>query len=261
MKEFKIDNEYNLKLNEDGIWDTFQNGNKLPHEYPDLYKFYSLNIYNIDSLLRNYFYLAKPSDFNDPFDCNINLIENNKAYENLKTVKRNVLSNVGISSLTEIIDSPLMWAHYTSNYKGFALNFGNRIDILLREHFFSKYTITRVIYPEKPVRIKESYPFAQNYLMTTKFKHWQYEKEWRIICDLKDKHRELEYVPELVKGLYIGHNIPDENPTAFSLLLEIHELRFPKTPIYVVYPHPTELKLNFEKVWESKNKKTAINNV
>ena len=97
--------------------------------------------------------------------------------------------------------------------------------------------------------------------MTTKFKHWQYEKEWRIICDLKDKHRELEYVPELVKGLYIGHNIPHENPTAFSLLLEIHELRFPKIPIYVVYPHPTELKLNFEKVWESKNKKTAINNV
>ncbi len=253
MKEFKIDNEYTLRVNDEGAWDTYQKGDKLSKDHPELYKFYSLNIYNVDSLLRNYFYLSKPSDFNDPFDCNINLIENNRASEILKTVKRNVVSNIGITSLTEVIDSPLMWAHYTNNYRGFAVNFGNRIDILLREQFFKRYTITRVIYPEKPVKIKGSYPFAQHYFLTTKFKHWEYEKEWRITCDLKEKHRELEYVPELVKGLYIGHNIPDENPTAYSLLLEIHELRFPKIPVYVVYPHPTELRLKFEKVWEQNN--------
>lgn len=249
MKQFQIDEEYRLALNNRGKWDTFQNEKKLSNKHPNLYKFYSLNIFNIDSLLRNYFYLSNPSDFNDPFDCNLNLVKTNEKLEKLKTVKRNVIYNIGITSLSEEIENPLMWAHYTNNYSGFALSFGDRIDIQERKEFFGRHTITRVIYPKAPVIIKAEYPFAEHYLLTTKFKHWQYEKEWRIICDLKQKHRELEYDPNFVKALYIGHNIPDKNPTAYNLLLEIQELRFPKIPVFVVYPHPTELKLKFEKVW------------
>ena len=60
----------------------------------------------------------------------------------------------------------------------------------------------------------------------------------------------MEYFSESLKGLYIGHKIPDENISAYKLLLEIQEIRFPRTPIYIVYPHPTDLKLKFEKVWE-----------
>ncbi len=33
------------------------------------------------------------------------------------------------------------------------------------------------------------------------------------------------------------------------MLLEIHEIKFPTNPIFVVYPHPTDLNLKFEKVW------------
>ena len=143
-----------------------------------------------------------------------------------------------------------MWAHYTNNYNGFALEFnGNEIDVNFNHELFTKHTLTRVLYPNNPSKILHNYPFAQHYVFTTKMKHWSYEKEWRIIIELISDDRNLEYIPEIVKGIYIGHNIPDNNKSAYNLLLEIQEIRFPKVPLYVVYPHPTELKLEFERVW------------
>ena len=143
-----------------------------------------------------------------------------------------------------------MWAHYTNNYNGFALEFrGDKINVKLNDDVIKRHTLTRVIYPKAPVRIKQNYPFALHYLLTTKFKHWSYEKEWRILTELKKENRELEYNPDSVKGIYIGHKIPDENRSLYTLLLEILELKFPTVPVYVVYPHPTDLRLKFEKVW------------
>lgn len=251
MKEFIIDDEYTLKLNsKTKLWDTYSFGQLLKKKTDRLYKYFPLNLYSIDCLLRTYFHLANPSDFNDPFDCNLNLTEDIGELNDIKTVKRNNYNNIGVCSFSEIIDSHLMWAHYTSNYYGFALEFhGDNIDIKLDFETISSHTLTRVIYPKVPIKISKDYPFALHYLLTTKFKHWQYEKEWRIITTLKSLERELEYFPESVKGIYIGHKIPDENKSAYNLLLAIQEIKFPKTPVYVVYPNPTELNLKFEKVW------------
>ena len=252
MNEFSIDKEYQLKLNpETKHWDTYQFGKLLPKTTDKLYKYYPLNLNSIDCILRTYFHLANPGDFNDPFDCNVNLAEDIGELDKMETVKRNKYKNIGVCSFSETIDSHLMWAHYTNNYNGFALEFiGNKIDVKLRRESINRNSLTRVIYPENPVKISKDYPFAYHYLLTTKFKHWSYEKEWRIIAELNSQDREMEYFSESVKGLYIGHKIPDENISAYKLLLEIQEIRFPRTPIYIVYPHPTDLKLKFEKVWE-----------
>jgi len=251
MKYFKIDEEYELKLSDDGIiWDKYQNGIILPRTAKKLFKYYSLNVNNIDSLLNHYFYLSNPLNFNDPFDCNVNLIEDIGDIQNSKQISRNDYLNIGLSSFSEEIDSHLMWAHYTSNYSGFVLEFeGDKITVDIQKNQLKRHSLARVIYPKSPPKILREYKFAQIYVFTTKFKHWAYEKEWRIIADLNTENRYLRYVPEIVKGIYIGHKIPDENRSAYNLLLEIAEIRYPSIPIYVVYPHRTELKLEFEKVW------------
>lgn len=249
MNEFKIDEEYTLKKNPDTVyWDTYQYGKLLSKSTPKLFKFFSLNINNLDALFRNYFYLANPHDFNDPFDCNVNLIEDIGNLEEMTTVKRNNYKNIGICSFSEIIDSHLMWAHYTSNYNGWALEFtGNKIEMYKQENLL-RHTLTRVIYRENPIKVKKDYPFAQNYVMTTKFKHWEYEKEWRIIAELLQMDRELFYSPKCVKAIYIGHKIFDSSPNIYKMIIEIHTLRFPAIPMFVVYPHSSDLKLEFERV-------------
>ena len=53
MTAFRIDDEYELKLSiENNIWDTYQFGKLLPKAANRLFKYYSLNLYSIDSLFR-----------------------------------------------------------------------------------------------------------------------------------------------------------------------------------------------------------------
>jgi hypothetical protein len=253
MKEFEIDDEYKIVFNNDTEhWDYHLNSQPLPKTVDLLYKFYGLNINNLDSLLNNYFYLSNPGDFNDPFDCNINLIENNDLFEidKLNIVQRNKYGNIGVCSFSETIDNHLMWAHYTNNYQGFALKFkGDNIKVLPQLNQFKKQTLTRVIYPSSLKLIKREYSFAQHYVFTNKLKHWSYEKEWRIIAELGDTmNRILYYEPKSVEALFVGHKLIDYNESAYRLILGIHSMRFPDIPIFVVYPHKKELKLFFEKV-------------
>jgi len=250
MDKFKIDNEYELKFNDQtGHWDTYHNDLLLGKSAKKLYKYYPLNINNIDALLNHYFYLSNPKDFNDPFDCNINLVENVDDLDKLQVVSRNTYKNIGICSFSETLDSHLMWAHYTNNYNGFVLGFdGENIEIKSKKEQVSRLTLTRVIYPLEPKTIKKEFPFAEHYIFTTKLKHWHYEKEWRLIVQLKNDDRTIEYFKRSVKQIYVGHKLIDRSKSAYRLLLQIFEINFPDTPVYVVYPHPKELKLTFEKV-------------
>ena len=248
MKEFIIDDIYKFVAREgDGnIWDVYENGKKI--ENPNsLYKFYVLNAYSLDSLYRNYFYLANPSTFNDPFDCNVNIATDIKGIETLKTVQRNNYSSAGVCCLTETIDNHLLWAHYTNNYNGFALQFDEmKIETSLEE--YKAYGLRPVIYPVKPKRVSTKEPYAHQYLFTTKLNHWKYEREWRIVTDLKNDNREMHYSISNLKGIYVGHKIVDNNLGLYKMLLEIQETKYPDASVYVVYPHPTDLKLEFEKV-------------
>lgn len=250
MNKFQIDSEYELKFNEKTKhWDTFQNDVLLSKSAKQLYKYYSLNINNLDALLNHYFYLSNPGDFNDPFDCNLNLVENIDDIDNLKIVSRNTYKNIGICSFSETLDNHLMWAHYTNNYNGFVLGFdGENIQTYRNEEQITRCTLTRVIYPEKLKTIRKEYKFAQHYVFTTKLKHWAYEKEWRFIAKLGKDDRIITYFKESVKHIYVGHKLIDSNLPAYRLLLSIFQINFPEIPIYVVYPHPKELKLVFEKV-------------
>lgn len=243
MKQIKIDREYLYKLNnKTNQWDCYQNETLLPKHPKVLYKYYSLNLNNIDALYRNYFFLSNPKEFNDPFDCNLNLIEDLQLYEKNKIN----INNFGICSFSETIDNHLMWAHYTNNYHGFALGFKERIQIDENKRDIQRYSLGRVIYPEKVVKMKSDNPISLYYVLTTKYQQWKYEKEWRILAELKDYRRELKFSPESLEAIYVGHKIPDNKLNIYAMLLKIQEERYPDAKVYVVYPHPTELKLEFE---------------
>lgn len=249
MVEFKIDNIYKLVQDnpERNVWSVFKNNRK--KTYPEkLYKFYTLSSYSLDALFRHYFYLANPETFNDPFDCNIHLLEGVEGEEILQSLKRNNFKNVGVCCLCETLDNHLMWAHYANNYDGFVIEF-KEIQVDISKQDYKQFALSPVIYPKQPPRVPINKSYSHQYLFTTKFNHWEYENEWRIVADLNTDSREMQFVPNTVTGLYIGHKIPDNNPGLYKMILKIQESKYPDASIYVVYPHPNDLKLKFEKVW------------
>lgn len=106
------------------------------------------------------------------------------------TTTLEIVRNLGIFSLSERWDSPLMWAHYCSNYQGAALGldrkhkfFGHKSDVDddyvpsfsgLRDYIYTG----RVRYSKLRSK-KDGDRSLESYLL--KSKDWEYEREWRSL--------------------------------------------------------------------------------
>ncbi|MDP5241315.1 DUF2971 domain-containing protein [Uliginosibacterium sp. 31-16] len=96
-------------------------------------------------------------------------------------LQRGQLTEIGLLSLSELPDSPLMWAHYADMHRGVCLEFDT-----------SKWLFQLAF----DVRYQEQYPFVdtanQDYsemhrmVACTKATYWDYEKEWRIVSYAKN---------------------------------------------------------------------------
>lgn len=113
----------------------------------NFFKFKSINMWLLDSVINSSIYAAKPESLNDPFDCQIDLEfelkkatlnEMNHANAILQTALNNpafidnwrsVLSSCGVVSFTQddashkAIENILMWTHYADEHKGVCLEY------------------------------------------------------------------------------------------------------------------------------------------
>ena len=146
--KYVFDSELNrMRIHIDGV--------PCPLNPKKLFKFYDTNLLSIASLHENYFWLSNPKDFNDPFDCNINLVEheNEADLKKLTSVKRNSIADVGVTCFTEEINEPLMWAHYANNYFGFVLELDPehiRVNLNNRER---RKSINPVLYFDEFIKV------------------------------------------------------------------------------------------------------------
>lgn len=175
-----------------------------------IYKYYSLNEYNFESVQNKYLYFAKPSDFNDPFDCNNNLIsfinENSKNKTRHKTKEKKFaekMKNIGICCFSRTKDSVLMWSHYASKHQGFCIEYRTNQDIdginPLDINYVSKFK--KAQYFEKAER-------AIFHLLFTKSNDWKYEKELRVpLTNVEtDEERKVEFKEKDILSIYFGVN-------------------------------------------------------
>jgi hypothetical protein len=79
-----------------------------------LYKYQSVNVNSIASLVNEYVWFSSPNDLNDTLD--LSLIDS----EFLRSIN---YSKEKIYCLSSINDNPLMWSHYTDSHKGFCIEF------------------------------------------------------------------------------------------------------------------------------------------
>jgi len=240
MLEFNIGSIYKVKLNEISKgYEFYENGILLPNKIETLYKFMTFNENTIASLTGSYLWLTNPSYFNDPFDCNKNLILDYVEDENSKKNMRNHFEEIGITSFTESFVNPIMWAHYTNNYNGIALELeGEEFENNDNTNQFYQYNLRKVIYPDFIPPLQKGFKFAEDVMFRAKIENWKYEKEWRIISRLKNnKNRYLRFNPKSLKRIYIGYNLFENNSSAIQIISQLQNLIYKETKIIYLYPN------------------------
>lgn len=102
-----------------------------------VYKYFSFDINDldndkkIDSLQNNYLWFSKPRFFNDPFDCNMEILNYYNEFinsingfgENAKDLIINNTKDFGVCCFTESNDNIHMWSHYAESHKGICVEY------------------------------------------------------------------------------------------------------------------------------------------
>lgn len=160
-------------------------------------------------------------------------------FNDLKSEIRNQLK---MACLSESIESPLMWAHYADNHKGFALEYdfrGNNVSQCVGCSNRScknirLATVYPMIYSDKRFdatsygkwRVEQYIKSYLGMVAETNYKDsllsikaalhksndWKYENEWRIICSTPDPITEQQDRYPIIKkpiAIYFGCQIPD----------------------------------------------------
>lgn len=191
-------------------------------------------------------HMTKSGKFNDPFDCRININEEDymehqrkflsgkfkkedkcvfdmvwklrlekEKREQFKVEKREIEEMIRVSCFSEINNSILMWSHYADCHKGFCIEY----DISKMRNNKAKQCILPVVYSDN------WYDITQDLLCPNKnqiwiksclykYKAWEYEKEWRIIYPEEHNWLEDEYnfnFSEAITAIYLGVNIEQKN--------------------------------------------------
>lgn len=183
----------------------------MEHEF--LYKYKSLSTGTdlsrlCDIIGRHRIYLPNYSKLNDPFEgAGITLKPSqgyagcgmSEIYDTDYSIFSHWKGRYKVLSLSEIPDSPQLWAHYGGNYTGCSLilkktgPFGNA-----KKVEYIKEKLGPIYIDDYDDSILEKDFFLKSY-------GWSYEKEWRIIS--KEKTEYLYFDKEDLFGLIVGFKI------------------------------------------------------
>jgi hypothetical protein len=131
--------------------------------------------------------VARFSDLNDPFELlalNFGGRTGRLAAANYKTW---LDGDIGLLCFSQNWSSPVLWSHYGAKHRGIGLGFD------VDGHFLQK-----VRYEDQRIRrdlgdsgdTSQLGPQDKQLLLYTKYKHWEYEEEFRSFVPLKDSIKE-----------------------------------------------------------------------
>lgn len=158
-------------------------------ETTHLYRYRLLSGYGLEELVTGQVFMAKPAQFNDPYECK-RLLPPNAGPEALRSAYAALVHfsslDVRIASLSENPRSILMWAHYANRPQGYCVEYSTA-DLIQDEQIARG--LTPAIYQDSlfaPQEILNELPperLKAILLQQTccKLSSWKYEREWRLI--------------------------------------------------------------------------------
>ncbi len=214
-----------------------------------LYKFFTPDDYNFESLEIPYLYFGNPEKFNDSFDC---IISENEYIKNF--LDKQFIEDIGICNFSTK-KTPKMWAFYTNKNQGFAIKYKNNNhflqysnEIAIRSHvLYLKENIPdhpNLIEALKsiegkhfsePVRMWQHQILMQHDLCRKAKEDFLWESEFRVITFHREKiNCKLEINPLNIDSVYIGHRMSNENQARLLKIIE----KYRHVKIFTIKPNP-----------------------
>jgi hypothetical protein len=223
-----------------------------------IYKFASVNVFNLRNIILSELYFSSPEKLNDQFEGIIKIsnpdftpsklslndyIQSNQLewLYNENEVKRNGFSKFflnswryslrnrfGISCFSKTMFEPLMWSHYADNYKGFCLVFDKEelfeglkeLGYSTEFHEIDYKNIPTVSLFEEDDKFKFK---SDHNLFKYKSSNWSYEKEVRIVMSLPWYHEfpntTLNIYHSSLRSIIYGANMDEKDIDAIAYIL------------------------------------------
>ncbi len=124
--------------------------------------------------------IAEINKLNDPFEFLGYNLNHDGWNKEVKRVKDALSKSTGILCFSKTYNNPVQWAHYAEQHKGLCLGFDIPDELLHKV----KYIKRRPPFPNFRNLTEE---VMKNSLLK-KFKHWEYEQEWRMYIDLHENN-------------------------------------------------------------------------
>lgn len=138
--------------------------------------------------------VARFSDLNDPFELTAVSFREKRIRKIVRDFKNTYDSDTGLLCFSANWTNPLLWSHYGVKHRGICLGFN-----LKRARTYKvKYEIERI---PAELKTQENSPKLDDnlkkLLLCTKFRHWEYEEEYRVFVplDKADKEGTLHFCP------------------------------------------------------------------
>lgn len=157
--------------------------------------------YAIENLRLKRLKISNFSNVNDPFELLGIEMRDKEIRRTVNFEKSKASKKYGLLCFSEDKYNPVQWAHYADNHKGVCLGFD------IPESKLRKVRYVK----ERLARETLDLPDYNEKLLTTKFSHWRYEKERRLLVELNsysvdDNGLRFEYFNNemMLREVYLG---------------------------------------------------------
>jgi hypothetical protein len=131
--------------------------------------------------------LARIADLNDPFELRSVSFRDKPVRKAIKEYKNAFDSTTGLLCFSGNWTNPVLWSHYGQKHRGICLGFDVLKNRLERVQYKDDRLRTELDENVTPLDLDSD---LQQLLRCTKFRHWQYEAEWRWFIKLVDAQAE-----------------------------------------------------------------------
>jgi len=145
--------------------------------------------YAIENLKKQRLKVSLFADLNDPFELlsvELSELANRKKFQELK---KDINGKKGVLCFSRNWNNPVLWSHYGDKHKGICLGFDTP-DTLLKKVIYKGERLPSDV--EKELNEGNLNGRVEEKLLITKFEHWQYEEEERVILPLDKAYKEKE---------------------------------------------------------------------
>ncbi|MGX0890930.1 hypothetical protein AB7M22_002938 [Pseudomonas sp. ADAK2 TE3594] len=138
--------------------------------------------YGIQNIQRERLKIARVMELNDPFEMHSFDVKDRTLRRGLKKFKEDFSKKVGFLSFSRSLSSPVQWAHYSDKHKGICLGF----DVALDRAAAIRYIDQRIDLGELIKVNGFSERLVMAVLYGSKYHHWSYEEEFRMLASLSN---------------------------------------------------------------------------